>query len=228
MLVKTGSSVLIIDSFIRVVGGDENLSKDVTKVHEVFKKLIQRGYTVIFIHHQGKEDFGKSGIDKPRGSSDISAMVDSLLIVSVKDKVLTINQAKNRWDEAIPTFCVQFDYSFLGFLKPIQSEIEQSSIDQAIDDVLELVTKSQEPLHQAGIIKKLEENGATYSSSTIKNALVQMSGIQLDSVKSGGKKYFTLKDSPEQLSKQSSNADIQLSNVTDPEVLNMVVAGEVV
>lgn len=223
LLARTQSEVLIIDSFIRVVGGDENLSKDVTKVHEVLKRLTQQGVTVIFTHHQGKEDAGKAGIDKPRGSSDIGAMVDSLLNFSKRDDLITVDHAKSRWDESMGTFVVKFpsfegddnSFHFLGYLDKTSKDSEPTSTEQAMDDILEIVRNSSEPIHQADIIRRLEENGATYSAGTTKIALDRMDGVQLSSYKDCGRRYFSLKNQPEQVSNQSSNEVVQLPEARD-------------
>lgn len=196
LIQRTKSDVLIVDSFIRVVGGDENLSKDVTKVHEVFKKLTQEGVTVIFTHHQGKEDARQSGIDKPRGSSDIGAMVDSLINVTKKDDILSIEHAKSRWDIPSKPFYVQFpdfendyDFSFLNFKKDNDGLVEITPIDEATSDILTFLDEISEPIHQAGLIKELVS--PNYSDSTVKNALIRLEEIKkIKSKKIGGKKYF--------------------------------------
>ncbi len=224
LLDRTESEVLIIDSFIRVVGGDENLSKDVTKVHEVLKKLTQQGITIIFTHHQGKEDAGKAGIDKPRGSSDIGAMVDSLLNFSKRDGLITVEHAKSRWDESMGTFVIQFpsfegndnSFQFLGYVDKTSKDSESTSTEQAMDDILEVISNSSEPIHQADIIRRLEEKEVSYSPGTIKIALTRMDDVQLTSFKEGGRKYFTLKAEESQSNNQSSNVVVQLPKATDP------------
>lgn len=242
LLADNSSTVLIVDSFIRVVGGDENLSKDVTKVHEVFKKLTQQGITIIFTHHQGKEDNGKAGIDKPRGSSDIGAMVDSLLNFSKRDGVITVDHAKSRWDQTVGTFAIQFPsfigndcaFKFLGYFEKNQKDEVISSTQKAMDDILEIVQNSLEPIHQAGIIKILEDNEVSYSPGTIKIALDRMDTVQLTSFKEGGKKYFSLKVPENQASSQPTNSINQLPAVTDDpystvsERVTAILNGEVV
>ncbi len=213
LIQRTKSEVLIIDSFIRVVGGDENLSKDVTKVHEVFKRLTQEGITVIFTHHQGKEDARQSGIDKPRGSSDIGAMVDSLINVTKKDQILTIDHAKSRWDIPTKPFYVQFpdfensfDFEFLNFKKDDHGLEEITPIDEATSNILSLLDRTHEPIHQAGIIKEL--SNPNYSDSTVKNALTHLEEVKKVVAKRiGGKKYF------QSINRHEDISDDQMSEI---------------
>jgi RecA-family ATPase len=91
--------VIIIDSFRRIFSGDENESRTINKIQKAFKKFLNEGITIIFLHHHGKEGSSpRSNItEKLRGSSDILAMVDSaLMIEKVSEKRNKLVQAALR------------------------------------------------------------------------------------------------------------------------------------
>jgi archaellum biogenesis ATPase FlaH len=119
---QKGIKVIIIDSFRRIFKGDENSSQIINEVQQNLKLLTNAGLTVIFIHHHGKEGFfSKKGGDKLRGSSDILAMVDSLLMLEkVADKRIKIDQAAIRQKEPIRPFVIEItndpclDIKYLG------------------------------------------------------------------------------------------------------------------
>ena len=72
---KVKPKVLIIDSFIRIHGQDENKTKDMATVTDRLRKIVNRGIIVILIAHHGK------GEDRPlterlRGASEIPAGID--------------------------------------------------------------------------------------------------------------------------------------------------------
>lgn len=70
--------VIFIDSLIRISNAEENDATEMSKVFYQIKKLCQAGKTVIVTHHERKEGINKSTAqNRMRGSSDISASVDS-------------------------------------------------------------------------------------------------------------------------------------------------------
>ena len=67
--------VLIIDSFIRIHGQDENKSQTMAKVMDRLRKIVNQGVIVVLIAHHGKgEDRPKT--ERLRGTSDIPAGID--------------------------------------------------------------------------------------------------------------------------------------------------------
>lgn len=185
--------VVIIDSFRRIFKGEENSSQVVSDVHNRFKILLESGISLIFIHHHGKEGFFKKEAgDKLRGSSDILAMLDCLLIVERKDEqTLKISQGALRSDKQIESFLVKFpaftdgdtDFKFLDYL-----EAEVEKIDHAKEDILLLLDSGMKS--QTEIIQSLAPNGK-YGPTTIKNALKELLESQIiDSIPDGNKKLY--------------------------------------
>ncbi len=189
--------VIIVDSFRRIFKGEENSSQVIAEVQYRFKILLELGVSIIFIHHHGKEGFFKREAgDKLRGSSDILAMLDCLLIVERKDDLtLKITQAALRSDKPIESFLVKFPtftdgdtgFKFLDFL---ESEVEK--VDQAKEDILSLLESGIQS--QTEIIQKLTPTGK-YGSTTVKNAARELLELRkIDYVVQGNKKLYILID----------------------------------
>lgn len=88
-------SLVIIDSFIHILKGDENNSQDIAATFEKLKLL---PCAVCFIHHHRKtiRFFTGTPLETIRGSSDIAAEVESHLAVDQIPTGLRIAQYKNR------------------------------------------------------------------------------------------------------------------------------------
>ncbi|OGE18143.1 hypothetical protein A2769_02760 [Candidatus Daviesbacteria bacterium RIFCSPHIGHO2_01_FULL_37_27] len=194
--------VVIIDSLRRIFKGEENSSQVISEVQNRFKVLLEScGVTIIFIHHHGKDTFfKKEGGDKLRGSSDILAMIDSLLILERKDEhTLKITPAALRTDKPVKPFLVKFpdfekgehEFKFLDF---IEEEVEK--LDKAKDDILNLL--QQGSFNQTEIIQQLTSTGS-YGPTTVKNGLKELSETKkIDFINQGNKKLYLIPDRAEQ------------------------------
>lgn len=171
---EKGIKVIIIDSLRRIFHGDENSSQTISEVHNRFKRLLKEGISIIFIHHHGKEGifFNKDSGDKLRGSSDILAMLDSLLMIERKDEShLKITPSHLRQDKAVQAMLVSFpifefedrEFSFITYL-----EDELDKREKAEQDILVLLKDGQ--FNQISIINKLIKV-KDYGVTTVKNAL---------------------------------------------------------
>lgn len=139
--------VVIFDSLVRMHAGDENEARHMSSVMGVFRKITNKGVTVIFIHHNRKESLSsKSSPNSVRGSSDIYAGVDCLLQITrtQNEKILSITHAKLRQGESVEPFqirvttnedteLISFDYA--GSTNPHIIEMEaESDILNALRD----------------------------------------------------------------------------------------------
>lgn len=180
------AQVVIIDSFIRINRGDENTSKGITLIHRVFKQLNDEGITIIFIHHHGKEDsqHARSGGDSLRGSSDIYAMIDTLMTLRKENEhTLLFSNDANRHSMPIKPFYVSFpDFSednyrfkFLGFSDGNSEQNLQMPIQKAMDKALKILSE-QGMIHQADIIREMlgTDGKPEFGQTTIKNALKKL------------------------------------------------------
>lgn len=172
--------LVIIDSFRRIFKGEENSSQVISEVHTRLKEIQKLGVTIIFVHHHGKEGFFKrDNPDKLRGSSDILAMLDSLLVIDKLDvDRLKISQAVLRSDRPIGPFVVKFDssispwkYEFIGY-----SNIEVEKLDEAKKDICE--TLKQGYKYQNDLIEAMVET-KKYGDTTIKNAIKELEQAKL-------------------------------------------------
>ncbi len=96
--IKQYKPVLVIfDSLIRFYEGDENSSKDVKQVFATIKPLLDKydaGF--LLLHHTTKVP-GKVDINSLRGSGDLIASADSVLILNKSSKgLIKLSQEKNR------------------------------------------------------------------------------------------------------------------------------------
>lgn len=101
--------VIFFDSLIRIHQAEENSATNMSNVFRRIKRFCRAGKTVIITHHERKEGAIKSsGQNRLRGSSDISAAVDSHLTVrKIKDddkNKLAIEQPKLRQEQEIEPF----------------------------------------------------------------------------------------------------------------------------
>jgi hypothetical protein len=94
--------LIVIDSMIAFLPGDENSATDVRKFMDKLRALSNLGATVLLIHHDGK---GESTKDY-RGSSDIKGAVDVAFNVS--------NNVKDGHLDVLTSRCFKSRYGFVG------------------------------------------------------------------------------------------------------------------
>jgi len=91
--------LMIFDSLTRFHGEDENTISAMAPVMHFFRRCVNRGATVLVLHHSGKRHKGRDA--SVRGSSDFTAAPDVVhAIVKFSDQpipVLTIQTKKNRF-----------------------------------------------------------------------------------------------------------------------------------
>lgn len=175
-------SLIIFDSLVRLHQGDENTSKDMAELFNLFKQLTDNGLSVLISHHNRK---GVPGSYNPssdmRGSSDILAAVDCHLALNrLKDEYVEARQTKNRYMREIPPFKLRFvneqDYSEFQFVESLRTKAdERDEFKVAVTGQL-----SQEP----GLTKKLLLEKLNLLGVDIKSGLL---GDLLDELKAGGK-----------------------------------------
>jgi len=94
------AKVIILDSLVRLHDLEENSSKDIAKVFANVKVLCENGFTVIILHHERKEGaYNSSAQTRMRGSSDISAAVDSHIAIKKdpdNENIIIVDHAQCR------------------------------------------------------------------------------------------------------------------------------------
>ena len=183
-----GIKVVVFDSLVRIHSGDENDAKCMSLVMGRFRQITNLGVSVIFIHHHRKESVGsRKSMNSVRGSSDIPAGVDCLLIIEkIPDELqLVINQAKLRQDEAQEPFAVTIEsdkttksikFIYAGAYDPNKMSIDELKLavptilkekgETAKQELVDLLSGEYKTGVINGALKELVENG-----SIIKNVL---------------------------------------------------------
>jgi len=102
-LVKKNRPLIIIDSFIRFHGSDENSATEMGRVMAQLRGLANAGATILMLHHKPKAEGTMY-----RGSGDIKAGVDcAFAITKEKDsKTIRMEGFKNRFGED-PSITIQ-------------------------------------------------------------------------------------------------------------------------
>jgi len=81
-----GIELLVFDSFRRISTKDENESKSIAELYENFKEImLATGCGILLIHHNRKVSKGEViGFESFRGSGDIGAMAEAMIVVNSK------------------------------------------------------------------------------------------------------------------------------------------------
>jgi len=97
-IARTMKPLIVVDSFIRFHGADENSATEMGRVMGDIRTLANAGAAVILQHHKPKAEGTQY-----RGSSDIKAGVDVAFAITYEkeQKVLTVQCFKNRFGEEI-------------------------------------------------------------------------------------------------------------------------------
>lgn len=101
--------LVILDSMIRFIRGNENTSQDMSMAFQCVKRLIMEFNNCwIFADHQRKPGQFDSGANNQlRGSSEKLAFVDAHIAVKTKGKSIRVEHCKSRFSSAIEPFEVQ-------------------------------------------------------------------------------------------------------------------------
>jgi len=176
-------NVVILDSLVRIHRSDENSSKDMSELFDQIKFLCQKGKTVIVLHHERKEGMYKSSAQsRMRGSSDISAVVDSHIAVKKdpKDKTkLTVEHAQSRCDAEEDPFDVRFvakdgfvEFQYLG---KNDMETKKSKSSASIEAIIDLLEDFPDGITHGELVKKVMET-TDAGERTIRSAIKQLLG----------------------------------------------------
>ncbi|MFA6386758.1 MAG: AAA family ATPase [Candidatus Paceibacterota bacterium] len=194
-----GIDLVIFDSLVRIHSGDENSSKDIAKVMNAFRKITNKGVTVIFIHHNRKEGTRtQSTTNSIRGSSDIFAGIDCLLQISKTqdEKSIGISQAKLRQDEAINPFkikiCSSKEKNSMAFNFSGDFDSDESEIEEAKLSIVEILKDNNEKSKQELTDILLENYTPNIINKTLKT--LEVLGIIVKHTGAHNKHSFCLKE----------------------------------
>jgi hypothetical protein len=190
--------IVIIDSVVRCMSGNENDSQDVRKVFnhlkEIFKKYDELAF--ILIHHTTKQNSGK--LQSMRGSGDFGAMAENVIMFQNKGKQkYRMSIAKNRHLSGNPEYDVEVISD--GDKGPVTLEASKpeetpQKTDRCVEDIKEWIENEQLNIFQTGKNSKITTYvyNLEYTQNTFYNALKQLEELKIIQKISRGK-YKVLK-----------------------------------
>ena len=128
--------VVVFDSFVRFLDGDENSSQEVSRFFRIIDRIKDKDIDVIIIHHNNKNQEAR-GSNKMRGSGDLSAYPDATIQIkktrSKNRTILEIKQTDNRHDEELGKFGVEVVTALdsLNMLYISGEDLNQNKTDEA-------------------------------------------------------------------------------------------------
>lgn len=168
--------LVIIDSLVRIHGGEENTAGEMAVVFENLRAIVAAGASILLIHHNRKQSgYGPSNPGQSmRGSSDILASVDCHLSVQKKqdeDRII-VKQPKLRHDEAMKTFEISIlkeNKNLSGFEYAGEFDEKKQKTEEAMESVVTILTDGHRS--RAELMEVLmEEFGKTTAENAIKGA----------------------------------------------------------
>lgn len=180
---KQCGPVIIVDSLIDFLDGDEQSSNDIAKFFKPVHRLKNAGATVVVIHHSSD----KTNAETYRGSSGIKAEADVFATLTAEPDtgLLTWTQIKNRGGKKI-SLTIRPDFS--------TGEFEQTD-SPAAEEKRNEVSAIQELIEsQPGISQNQIKESARLGFSTVKKILTANNGRlwRKESGKRGATLYYPM------------------------------------
>jgi hypothetical protein len=90
-------AIVILDTFVRVHGYDENSNTDMAKLYDQMKGINESGAAIVALHHHKKGiHAGPVAHEAMRGAGEIAAQADLVATVDHKDGIYTMKTTKQR------------------------------------------------------------------------------------------------------------------------------------
>lgn len=171
-------NLIIFDSLVRLHQGDENTSKDMAELFDLFKQLADNGLSVLIAHHNRKSmpgSYNPSG--DMRGSSDILAAVDCHLAINrQKDsEYIEVRQTKNRYmREARPfrlRFLEQDGISSFQFVETLRTKDDRRT--EFKEEILKQLADESNPTKKL-LLERLNKMGVNIKLGTLGDLLEEL------------------------------------------------------
>lgn len=193
-------NVVILDSLVRFMDGDEDKARDVRKLFETLKREMDEDNEISFIilHHTRKGKAGKNGdeMDGLRGSGDLSAQADVIAMLSPKgNNSFLFTVVKNRVlsREENPPFIVKVinHNEGLRFEYGGAKEKSLSMIERVKDDLAAWFSEAQiKEFYTKDALAKMQQKA--YNRTSFYDALSEFRSEQVIRPKGRGQ-YEVLK-----------------------------------
>jgi hypothetical protein len=127
-----GPRIVILDSLIRLIDGDENSAVDMARFFRVIGRLVsESGSLFLFADHHRKPVKNDSPETALRGSVDKSAAVDCVLSIKKAHGQIKVTHAKSRYGQELEEFVVRLEEPADGQMRIVFVGDSKSSNDNA-------------------------------------------------------------------------------------------------
>ena len=170
--------IVVLDSLVRFITGDENSASEMKEVFSVLDYFIKK-YSVSFIilHHSKKNGTGK--MEDARGSGDLLAMCDDIFnfIKPEDSEILEVKQTKNRHEEKHKPFAVKFIDDESSFYLDYKGEKSTTLRLSIRDDIVKHYDNNMQYTTQIGLADYIIENSKkNYTQRTVRSVISEMLG----------------------------------------------------
>lgn len=168
--------LVILDSFIDVIVGNENSSTDVSVVLNALRS-ISTDVCWLILHHEAKPipRFTKTAGQRMRGSGNILAQIDYQFATTLlaDGKTIHIEQGKNRDNEKMKKFAIEFQSSEAGEMTGFKLLGDISEQNTKLEDTKNLIVSTLQVATGYQIPQKelIDNLTGSISEKTIRDAL---------------------------------------------------------
>jgi len=176
-LKKRNIKLIILDSFVRMHGSDENDATGMAKINRHLQILNANDIAVIFLHHHRKSGIGMRNLSQEmRGSSDILAGIDShvAMICSKNEDEIGIVQTKARDSEKLEPFTMivlENEDKKISLVYGRKSDESVSKVQYAMTLIIRVLRERTEELNKAMLWEKVSELEKDLGKSTFNSAI---------------------------------------------------------
>jgi len=187
--------VVVLDTLIRFVTGDENNSQDISNFFGSLRALLKDVKAIFVIHHLKKLGIDqKSNNESARGSSDIIASVDSHWIlekVKEANDLLVLKNTKNRISKELEdvTFKITSDEDSI---KLDYSNIRIEELEHKTQKTIRLIKECIDVYNEANFeqIASFVKDGDGYSQNLIRKLLKDLENTEQIKVRREGNLFL--------------------------------------
>jgi len=172
---KYGAKLVVIDSFVRIHGGDENSVADISKVTEALSRIArEEDCAIVVAHHARKKGpaLNDPG-DRLRGTSEIKAALDVHLFVSrEKGGAIKIRHDKARFGKTVDPLLVRLKEKEDGQLRLEAVREAVAKVEKAERAIMERVTGAKLHVLKSELVRVCKEKNI--SARTAGTALARL------------------------------------------------------
>jgi|GEM_PF-5862469 len=191
--------LVILDSLIRMHTALEDSSVEMARVTKAISHISDTGATVIFIHHDKKNDFKNQTPQSLRGSSEIRAAVDLQYGFRSDGNAVIMQQLKNRLRQKISpiTLSVVEHNKHLNFVCQGGEIARKEPADDQFEAMVREVLLGEGGLNYTALLQKLMNSGLSkHKAEETITKLKNSNALQIVSTGNKNEKIYTLLNTP--------------------------------